>query len=73
MAEPVQAAFSASVLRQRRLRGWSREALSARSGVSGSTIANVENGHSGTTLGVAARLAGALGATISELAGDGRG
>ena len=74
MAEQgVRAVFAASVRRARQARGWSREELGRRSGVSKNTLLNVELQRSGTTLDVAALLAGALGVTIGELAGDGHG
>jgi transcriptional regulator with XRE-family HTH domain len=69
----VRAVFAASVRRARQARGWSREELGRRSGVSKNTLLNVELQRSGTTLDVAALLAGALGMGIGELAGDGHG
>ena len=74
MAEQkVREVFAASVRRERQARGWSREELAGRSGVGKGTIVNVELLRTGTTLHVASLLAGALGTTIGELAGDGRG
>jgi transcriptional regulator with XRE-family HTH domain len=71
--QKVRAVFAASVRRARRARGWSLDELAGRSGVARNTILNVELMRSGTTLDVAARLAGALETTIGELAGDGHG
>jgi transcriptional regulator with XRE-family HTH domain len=68
----VREVFAASVRRERLARGWSGKELGERSGVPQSTISNIERGQFGTTLHVAAKLAGALGVGIGALA-DGPG
>jgi transcriptional regulator with XRE-family HTH domain len=74
--QDVRTVFAASVRRERKARGWTLDEMAARSGVTHSTIVNVETRRTGTTLDVAALLAEALGTTIGALAdgqGDGRG
>lgn len=67
MADDVQAAFSASVRRERLARRWSMDALSRKADVTKATISNIEGGRNSTSLHVAARLAGAFGMTIDSL------
>lgn len=71
MTDPVTAAFASSLRRLRREQGLSRHALAGRSGVSGDSIRNVENGVSSTALATAGKLAKALGSTVPEMIRDG--
>jgi transcriptional regulator with XRE-family HTH domain len=64
----VRGVFASALRRERLARDWSGAELSRRSGVTQSTISNIEGGRFGTTLDVAALLAEALGVTIGALA-----
>jgi XRE family transcriptional regulator, regulator of sulfur utilization len=55
---------------QRQARGFSLEMLAAGSGVSRSMISDVERGTKSPTVLILARLATALGVTVSRLLGD---
>ncbi|HWE61733.1 MAG TPA: XRE family transcriptional regulator [Chloroflexota bacterium] len=50
-------------------RGWTQDALAERAGVSKAMLSKVERGENNPTLVVAARIAGALGLTMSQLIG----
>jgi len=50
-------------------RGWTQDALADRAGVSKAMISKVERGENNPTLVVAAKIAGALGLTMSQLIG----
>ena len=69
----VREVFAASVRRERLARGWAGAELARRSGVTQSTISHIEAGNCGTTLHVAAQLAGAFGVTIGALADENPG
>lgn len=72
----VREVFAGSVRRERKARGWTLEEMARRSGISASTISNVESQRNGVTLHAAAQFAKAFGMTIGALAdgaGDSRG
>lgn len=61
------------VRRHRRLREWTQEALAERVGVTRQTIISIEGGRYNPSVGLALRLARALGVPVEELfrfAGD---
>ncbi|MFF4338975.1 helix-turn-helix domain-containing protein [Kitasatospora sp. NPDC001540] len=62
-------AFGGRVRRRREEAGLTLEQLSARSAVSRAMLSKVERGEKSPTIGVASRIAHALGATLSELTG----
>ncbi len=64
---PVHAVVSERIRRLRRERQWSLEQLASLSGVSRSMLSQIERGTANPTLGVAHRIAQALGATLAEL------
>jgi transcriptional regulator with XRE-family HTH domain len=65
-ATEVTAVFARQVRAARTARNWSLRALSAASGVDHSTLSRIEKG-AGITLGLAARIAGALGMPLPVL------
>jgi DNA-binding XRE family transcriptional regulator len=70
MADPVTAVFARNVQKARRARHWSQAELAAKSGVSRSAVGTVETQANGPSLEVAVKLARALEATVSALAGE---
>lgn len=66
-ADPVNAAFAASLYRLRTSRELSQLALAGRAGITPETIANIENALHGTSLATAHKLADALGTTVAAM------
>jgi transcriptional regulator with XRE-family HTH domain len=64
----VGTVFAEAVLRERLARDWSGTELARRAGIAQCTVSNIESGRYGTTLSVAARIAGAFGLPIGALA-----
>ncbi|MFC8719827.1 helix-turn-helix domain-containing protein [Kitasatospora sp. NPDC057198] len=67
--DELAGAFGGRVRRRREEAGLTLEQLSARSAVSRAMLSKVERGEKSPTIGVASRIAHALGATLSELTG----
>ncbi|GAA2118252.1 XRE family transcriptional regulator [Kitasatospora saccharophila] len=67
--EELAGAFGGRVRRRREEAGLTLEQLSVRSAVSRAMLSKVERGEKSPTIGVASRIAHALGATLSELTG----
>ncbi|MGW4804862.1 helix-turn-helix domain-containing protein [Kitasatospora sp. NPDC004272] len=67
--DELAGAFGGRVRRRREEAGLTLEQLSVRSAVSRAMLSKVERGEKSPTIGVASRIAHALGATLSELTG----
>ncbi|MBI4391129.1 MAG: helix-turn-helix transcriptional regulator [candidate division NC10 bacterium] len=63
---------AAALKRWREVRGLSQRALADKSGVGYASIARIETGRQNPTLGMLARLAKALNATVADLIGEGK-
>ncbi|MFD7734753.1 helix-turn-helix domain-containing protein [Kitasatospora phosalacinea] len=67
--DELAGAFGGNVRRRREEAGLTLEQLSVRSSVSRAMLSKVERGEKSPTIGVASRIAHALGASLSELVG----
>ncbi|MFC4908346.1 helix-turn-helix domain-containing protein [Actinomadura gamaensis] len=67
--DDLAGAFGGNVRRRREQAGLTLEQLSTRSSVSRAMLSKVERGEKSPTIGVASRIAHALGASLSELIG----
>ncbi len=66
-AEPVHELISRRVRTWRKSKGWTLDQLASLSGVSRSMLSQIERGVANPTLGVAYKIAQALGVTLGEL------
>ena len=65
--EPVVAAFGANLRVARQKMGWSQERLAKAADLDRSYLSGIEAGHHNPSIGVAARLAAAVGRKLGEL------